>query len=75
MTCGGDVSKQFGQTRFIRCIIESSQPSTRDTKSDVLHDNAGGLTMDKTMVCESIFEHGNHRSCSSMPTGGRCIRR
>src|ERR1700710_7591 len=35
-------------------------PHTRNTKSDVLHDNAGGLTMDKIVVCESIFEHGNH---------------
>ncbi|KAJ8590451.1 hypothetical protein M405DRAFT_861349 [Rhizopogon salebrosus TDB-379] len=52
MTCD-DVSKQFGQTRFIRCIIEPSQ-------SDVLHYNAGGLMTDKVAVCESIFEHGNN---------------
>jgi hypothetical protein len=35
-------------------------PHTRDIKSDVLHDDAGSLTMDKITVCESIFEHGNH---------------
>jgi hypothetical protein len=33
---------------------------TRDTKSDVLHYNAGGLMTNKVAVCESIFEHGNH---------------
>jgi hypothetical protein len=45
---GGD--HQFGQTVFIRCIRVFTIHA-RDTQSDVLHDDASSLTVNKIAVC------------------------